>query len=97
MLAAKPFSEDVGALSEKSQGGVIGDEPTPEFAALVTEQYQALLGHLPDDMCRDIVQWKLEGHTDQQIARRLNCSRSTIQRRLRMVRSIWSQEGQPDQ
>lgn len=71
---------------------LIGDEPTPEFAAMFTEQYQRLLRLLPDDVCRDIAQLKMEGYTDTEIADRLNCCRSTIQRRLALVRRIWSEQ-----
>lgn len=84
---------DSGSAGQRLLEQVIGDEPTPEFAALVAEQYQALLDRLPDQVCRDIAQLKLEGYTDDEIGQRLDCSRSTIQRRLRMVRRIWSEEG----
>jgi tRNA A-37 threonylcarbamoyl transferase component Bud32 len=55
-----------------------GAEPTPEFAAMVAEGYRRLLGVLGDEELRRIAVWKLEGHTDTQIAERLGCARRTV-------------------
>ena len=72
-------------------GQVVGDEPTPEFAAAVAENCDRLLGLL-DARLRHIVAAKLEGYTNCEIAARLGCAVSTIERGLRMIRSIWQQE-----
>src|SRR5262245_12767119 len=42
---------------------VVGEEPTPEFAAQVAEQYQRLLDLLGDDTLRRVAVWKMEGFT----------------------------------
>ena len=75
----------------------IGDEPTPELAAIVAEEYGRLMERLQDDALRDIAQWKLEGYTNRQIACRLGCSLSTVARKLLLIRSTWSQEGSGDE
>jgi DNA-directed RNA polymerase specialized sigma24 family protein len=35
----------------------------------------------------------MEGETVQEIAERLGCAVSTVERRLRLIRRIWEQEG----
>jgi RNA polymerase sigma factor (sigma-70 family) len=71
---------------------VIGDEPTPEFAAQVAEEYQRLLDLLDDDSLRQVAVWKMEGHTNDEIAERLSCSKRTVARKLDTIRIIWTGE-----
>jgi RNA polymerase sigma factor (sigma-70 family) len=72
---------------------LVGDEPTPEFAAQVAEQYQRLLDLLGDDTLRQVAVWKMEGLTTDEVAERLDCSRRTVARKLETIRVIWSSEG----
>ncbi len=69
---------------------VVGDEPTPEFAAQVAEEYQRLLDLLGDETLRKVAVWKMEGLTKDEIAARLDCSRRTVARKLETIRIIWS-------
>lgn len=71
---------------------VMSREPTPEMAAEMTEQCQHLLDLLDDDELRAIALAKLEGYTDLEVAERLGCARSTVQRRLKLIRSLWESE-----
>jgi DNA-directed RNA polymerase specialized sigma24 family protein len=71
---------------------IIGREPTPEFAAQVADEYQRLLGSLGSSQLRSIAHWKMEGDTTDQIAAKLHCARSTVERRLRLIRGLWKQE-----
>src|SRR5262245_38749832 len=45
---------------------VVGNEPSPEFAAQVAEEYERLLGLLGDDIQRQIAVLKLEGFTNSE-------------------------------
>ena len=74
---------------------VVGDEPTPEFAAQVAEQYERLLGLLGDDKLRQVAVLKMEGFTDEEIASKLGCSRRTIVRKLEAIRIVWSGDSSP--
>ncbi|HEY1376906.1 MAG TPA: ECF-type sigma factor [Gemmataceae bacterium] len=74
---------------------VVGDEPSPEFAAQVAEEYGRLLDVLGDDTLRQVAVWKMEGLTADEIADRLDCSRRTVARKLETIRIIWSQEPRP--
>jgi DNA-directed RNA polymerase specialized sigma24 family protein len=86
-------------LPETDQGGTIDNllsrDPTPEFLALMDEQYMRLLSQLRDGTLREIVQWKLEGHTNDRIAELLGISVHTVGRKLRMIRLTWTKELEP--
>jgi RNA polymerase sigma factor (sigma-70 family) len=72
---------------------VIGDEPTPEYAAMVKEEYGRLLARLDDEASRQIAQLKLEGYTNKEIADMLHRPLRTIERKLARIRATWSEEG----
>jgi DNA-directed RNA polymerase specialized sigma24 family protein len=84
---ARPAAAEVPDLEE-----VIGREPSPEFAAQLTEECEALLARLGDPELRAVAVWKMEGYTNEEIAASLACVPRTVERKLRVIRSIWSQE-----
>ena len=69
---------------------LIGNEPSPEFAAQVAEEYERLLSLLDDDQ-RKIAIAKLEGLTNEQIAARFDWALRTVERRLKLIRKIWEE------
>jgi len=71
---------------------IVGEIPTPEFAALAAERFQYLLGQLDHPSLRQIALWKMEGYSNGEIAERLECSLRTVERKLRLIRRKWSQE-----
>jgi RNA polymerase sigma factor (sigma-70 family) len=76
------------------QGGleqVAGPEPTPEFEVAVSESLGHLLGLLDDEL-RQIALLKLEGHTNTEIAEIIGRSLPTVERRLKLIRDLWSEE-----
>jgi DNA-directed RNA polymerase specialized sigma24 family protein len=73
---------------------IVGREPTPEFAAQVAEQCQRLLALLDTEQLRCIAIWKMEGYTVDQMADRLGCARTTVERRLRLIRHVWEKESE---
>ncbi|APW60803.1 ECF-type sigma factor [Paludisphaera borealis] len=68
---------------------VAGPEPTPEFAAMVAEEYRRLLDALEDDGLREVAVRRMEGFTCDEIADRLGCARRTVARRLDLIRQTW--------
>jgi DNA-directed RNA polymerase specialized sigma24 family protein len=84
-------ADSSGAESPIQQA--IGREPTPEFAALVAEEYRRLLDRLRDGELRQIAIWKMEGYTNADIAVKIDCAGPTVERRLRLIRKTWDQEG----
>jgi DNA-directed RNA polymerase specialized sigma24 family protein len=66
----------------------VGSEPTPEFAAMVAEEYRRLLERLDDDVLRKVAVLRMEGHTSDEIAEKLGCARRTVARQLALIRRI---------
>jgi DNA-directed RNA polymerase specialized sigma24 family protein len=77
---------------DRALEAVIGMEPTPEMAAEMAEQCQRLLDALADAELRSIALWKMEGYTNVEIADKLDCARSTVQRKLLLIQARWEQE-----
>jgi RNA polymerase sigma factor (sigma-70 family) len=73
----------------------IGSAPTPEFAAIMAEEYQRLLERLADPDLQALAVAKMEGYTNEEMAERFDCSVRTIERRLRLIRKKWQQEQPP--
>ena len=57
----------------------------------MTEEMHVLLRQLDDDELRRIAVWKMEGCTSVEIAQRLGKALATIERRLKLIRTIWSE------
>ncbi len=94
--AEQPGSAPGGPLSALES--LLGREPEPSFAAEVADQSRHLLQGLADDELRQIALAKMEGCTNEEIAGRLGSPLSTIERRLRLIRTRWKKElqaGQP--
>lgn len=69
---------------------IIGHEPTPEFAAEMAEEYQRLLSSLGDKELESVAFWKMEGYTNHEISEKLGCAPRTVERKLALIRRIWS-------
>lgn len=69
---------------------VPGDAPSSEWIVVMEEECNELFARLEDDELRTIVGLKLEGYSNQEIATLSNCSVATIERRLNLIRSIWT-------
>jgi len=80
------------ANAEEQRGieQVLGPEPTPEFAAQVAEECQQLLDKLDDAELRSVALWKMEGYRNDEIAAKLGCVERTVERKLRLIRKLWS-------
>ncbi len=74
---------------------VVGDVPTPEFAACMAEQCGRLLNLLDDGQLRTLAIAKMEGYENREIAERLECSVRTVERRLQLIRAKWAEEAVP--
>jgi DNA-directed RNA polymerase specialized sigma24 family protein len=71
---------------------VLAGGPTPEFALQVAEEFLRLLGLLGDAELEAVAVWKMQGQTAAQIAERLGCVPRTVERKLRLIRDLWSDE-----
>jgi RNA polymerase sigma factor (sigma-70 family) len=84
---------DAGSSTDvRGFDAIISQQPTPQFAAEVAEQYTRLLDQLGDQKLRDIAMLKLENFTNEEIAARLGCGLRTVARRLVEIRKTWEGE-----
>jgi DNA-directed RNA polymerase specialized sigma24 family protein len=71
----------------------LSKEPTPEYAALIEEEYRSLLAALGDKRLEQIAVWRMEGLSNEEIAGELKCAVRTVERKLERIRAIWTERG----
>jgi DNA-directed RNA polymerase specialized sigma24 family protein len=89
---AAHLRRDAGRLRRSGQAVAAGAEidleqlldagPTPAFAAEMMEESQRLLERLGDEELRSVALWKMEGLSNEEIARRLGCGLRSAGRKL---------------
>jgi DNA-directed RNA polymerase specialized sigma24 family protein len=80
-------SEGEGGLAQ-----IVGNEPTPEFAAQVAEELERRLKSLNGPELRSVAVWKMDGYSNAEIARKLDCVERSVERKLNLIRNRWSRE-----
>jgi DNA-directed RNA polymerase specialized sigma24 family protein len=68
---------------------VPSDGPTAEQTAAFNDALEQLLNMLPDDRVRELVLWKIEGYTNEEVAEKQGCAVRTVERKLSLVRERW--------
>lgn len=85
-----------GATADgEKQGGFDlfpSDDPDPGFAAQLIEEYDRLFATLVDPDLETIATMKLEGFTIAEIAGRVGRAPASVERKLRMIRELWTKE-----
>jgi len=71
---------------------VLGDEPTPAFAAEMAEETERMLNALRSKKLRDVALWKMEGYSNAEIAAKLGCVERTVERKLDLIRKRWQEK-----
>jgi DNA-directed RNA polymerase specialized sigma24 family protein len=87
MLFGRDLDGGEGSFAALEQIAAAG--PTPEFAAMMAEECQRLLGALDDDDLRQVAISRMEGYNNDEIADQLGCARRTVARRLDLIRKTW--------
>ncbi len=87
MLASGSDEDDAQALD-----GIIGSEPSPEFAAIVAEEFARRLDNLDDATLRRIAELKLASNTNEEIRQQLGCSLRSVTLKLELIRKLWRDE-----
>lgn len=82
--------ESVFAADQEGLDQFLADEPTPEMLALLAEEQERLLAALDDETLRQIALRKLEGCTNEEIAKDLGVTCRSVERKLQRIRTRWS-------
>jgi DNA-directed RNA polymerase specialized sigma24 family protein len=69
----------------------LGREPTPDQAAQFADECDRLFARLDDPVLRTVALRRLEGFSSEEIAAELNVSARTVDRKLGLVRAVWSE------
>lgn len=64
-------------------------DPSPAMVQELTQEVRERLEYLDDDVLQEIVIRKLEGYTNREIARELDLSLRTVERKLQLIRQKW--------
>jgi RNA polymerase sigma factor (sigma-70 family) len=78
-------------LEDRDLEEVLGNEPSPELAVMIAEQFERMLALLPDEELRLLARLRLEEYTNAEIADRLGCSERTVERKLALIRRFWEE------
>ena len=70
---------------------LLDSEPTPEFLAIMEEQQRELFQALPDASQRDVARMRFEGFSNEEISEQLGMSLRSVERKLKIVREIWTE------
>ena len=79
--------DDLGGFDQ-----FLGDAEDPLFLAMLDDQFQSLMSALRTDEQRQIASYRLEGYTNDEIASKLGLTMRSVERRLKIIRSVWSQQ-----
>jgi DNA-directed RNA polymerase specialized sigma24 family protein len=66
-----------------------GNDPSPELAALVVDEYRRLRDGLRTPALQQVLDLRLEGYTREEIAKRLGCAERAVKRKLEIIREAW--------
>jgi DNA-directed RNA polymerase specialized sigma24 family protein len=66
-------------------------ELSPDYLAVMSEECERLMAILTDDQMRLIARRRLEGYKNAEIAKELGIIERTVERRLQLIRSLWSE------
>ena len=80
-----------GDDEEAALARIVGAEPTPEFAAIVAEEFQLRLAGLQDEALRRVALMRMEGYSNAEIADCLGCTTRTVVRKIEVIRRHWQE------
>jgi DNA-directed RNA polymerase specialized sigma24 family protein len=82
-LLADPDAREVGLAQFCDR------ESSPELVAQLGEDYRHVMEALGGHLLRTVAQMQLEGHNSKEISERLSISTRSVERKLRLIRTIW--------
>jgi len=67
----------------------LGNEPSPELAAMFAENCRNLLEALDDPSLHQVATLKMDGYSNEEIAAEQQCTVRTVERKLSRIRARW--------
>jgi RNA polymerase sigma factor (sigma-70 family) len=74
---------------------ILSQEPPPELAAELVEEFQRLLNRLGDPQLQAVALWKVEGYSNEEIAQKLGYGLRSVERKLHRIRALLEAEAPP--
>lgn len=74
---------------------IIEQRPSPEFAAMISLQFEQLIERLESANDPDLIGIaiaKMTGDSNAEVAQQLGCARRTVERKVQLIRVIWESE-----
>lgn len=90
------FMQDESGLREQGIGMLAGSTPSPELIAQFSDDCQQLLDRLNDETLQAIALLRMEGYSVDEISQRIGCAKRSVERRLKLIRTIWSEATSED-
>jgi RNA polymerase sigma-70 factor (ECF subfamily) len=88
---SSPSSQETPAVAPQAKQPA-DPHLSPDLEVAAGEQVERLLALLKDKQLISIAVWKWDGYSNEEIAAMLGCSARTIQRKIRLIRTIWGEE-----
>ncbi|TWT69780.1 ECF sigma factor [Crateriforma conspicua] len=88
------FIDPAGEKRNNGIGGVSDDLGPPDLQVELAEACDTLLDQLDDDQLRQIAVMRMDGFLVDEIAQRLQLSKRAVERRLQLIRRIWSEQAE---
>jgi DNA-directed RNA polymerase specialized sigma24 family protein len=84
------YNRELGRLMTLDD--LVGVEPSPEYLTILNEQYKRAMQLLRDKVLMRIAKETLEGFSTAEIAKRLDVSQRTVQRKLILIQNKWAEQ-----
>ena len=82
----KQLAQKRDARREQSLEALVSEQPTADLLDSVVHEGNRLLESLDDDVLRKIAQMRMEGFTNEEIAKSIQRSVKTVERKLQLIR-----------
>ena len=78
--------------NDKTLDSITTNELSPEDSYFALDECKRLLSILPNENLKRLAVLKVDGYTNEEVAEIMNCTRRSVQRRLKLIREIWTNE-----
>jgi DNA-directed RNA polymerase specialized sigma24 family protein len=88
------FMDRAGDTKAGGIGGITGDAPAADIHVELAEACELLLSQLDDEQLKQIAVMRMDGFLVDEIADRLELSKRAVERRLQLIRRIWTERSE---